>query len=133
MLAAVQQALAAEPDLRWAYVFGSVARRQPWRDVDIAVMPAASMPAGAVALGGLIARLEAALGCKVDLVDLTHENLPFVGPMLRERVVVLDRDTAARRAFEISVTSRWIDMEPVLARAAKVRELAMQRRLRGGN
>ena len=38
VLQAVRRVLAAEPDVRWGYVFGSVARGEPYRDVDVAVM-----------------------------------------------------------------------------------------------
>jgi predicted nucleotidyltransferase len=128
---AVRKALAVEPHLRWGYVFGSVARKVPYRDVDVAVMPAATMPAGAVAWGQIIARLEAAIGRKVDLVDLTQPNLPLVGPLLTERVVVLDHEAQARRTWEAETTSRWLDFKPSWEEANRIRRLAMQRRLRG--
>ncbi len=128
---AVRLVLAAEPHLRWAYVFGSVARGTTYRDVDVAIMPAPSMPPGAVAWGQLVARLEATLGTKVDLVDLDTADLPFVGPMLCERIVVLDRDRDRRHAWEAETTSRWLDFRPSYEEAQRVRTLAMQRRLSG--
>ena len=128
---ALRRTLACEPHLRWAYLFGSAQRGGSYRDVDVAVMPAQSMPAGAVAWGQLVTRLEAAVHAKVDLVDLQLPNLPFVGPMLEARVVVLDREPEARHAFEADTTSRWLDFRPAYEEANRIRSLAMQRRLRG--
>lgn len=129
VIAAVAATLAAEAGLRWGYVFGSVARGEPHRDVDVAVMPSASMPTGAVAWGQLVARLEAAAGSKVDLVDLGQADLPFVGPMLTERVVVLDRERTARCTWEAETTSRWLDFQPSYLEFLRVRDLAMRQRL----
>jgi hypothetical protein len=99
--------------------------------VDVAVMPAPSMPGGGVAWGQIVARLEAAVQKKVDLVDLQTRHLPLVGPMLEGRVVVLDRDPAARHAWEADTTSRWLDFRPAYAEADRIRKLALQQRLRG--
>jgi predicted nucleotidyltransferase len=129
VLAAVRDVLQADPHVRWAYVFGSVARGGPFRDVDVAVMPAADMPGGAVAWGQWIARLEATLGTKVDLVDLRRAELPLVGQMLRERRVVIDREPDARHAFEADTTSRWIDFEPSYQEFLERRSRAMRERL----
>ncbi len=127
---AVRRVLAAEPHLRWAYLFGSLARGEPFRDVDVAVMPAPEFPSGLVYWGRLVAALEETTGHRVDLADLTTAELPFVGPMLEERIVVLDRHTAARRTFEAETTSRWIDFRPHWQEAQRLRELALQQRLR---
>ena len=127
----MKHALANEPHVRWAYVFGSAARGTAYRDVDVAIMPAATMPGGAVAWGAIVARLETAAKTKVDLVDLSQDNLPLVGPMLTERVLVLDRERGARCAFEAETTSRWLDFRPAYEEFLRVRTLAMQRRLQG--
>lgn len=121
--------LTERPDAQWAYVFGSVARGGPFRDVDVAIMPSASMPSGAVAWGQLVARLETAVGTTVDLVDLSQPDLPLFGPMLCERVVVLDRDRAARIAWEAETTSRWLDFRPSYEEFLRLRDLAMRQRL----
>jgi predicted nucleotidyltransferase len=131
VIAAVQRVLAADQHVRWAYVFGSVARRTAYRDVDVALMPAPTMPAGGVAWGQRIAALEAVVACKIDLVDLSRTDLPLVGPMLLERVVVVDREPAARHTFEADTTSRWLDFKPSYEEFLRVRALAAARRLQG--
>lgn len=129
-LAAVRRVLAAEAHLRWGYVFGSLARGETFRDVDVALMPSAGMPDGAVAWGQIVARLQDAVGRPVDLVDLARPVLPFVGPMLTERVVVLDREPDARLGWEVEVTRRWLDFQPAYDAAERVRRTAMRDRLR---
>jgi predicted nucleotidyltransferase len=129
VIAILRRTLADEPHLRWAYLFGSAVRDARHRDVDVAVMPAPSMPAGGVAWGQIVARLEDAVQAKVDLVDMQTRHLPLVGPMLEERVVVLDRVPAARHAWEAETTSRWLDFRPAYARAIRTRTLTLQRRL----
>jgi predicted nucleotidyltransferase len=133
LITAVRDVLAGEPHVRWAYVFGSVARGGAGRDVDVALMPAAEMPRGAVCWGSCIARLEAATGRAVDLVDLGCAAITLLGPMLCDRVVVVDRDRDARVAFEAAATMRWLDFKPCQAEAERIRVLAMQRRLRGAS
>lgn len=130
LLRIVRELLAREPHLRWACVFGSVARGQPWRDLDVALMPAATFPAGALAWGLLGARLEAAAGVPVDLIDLRTSDLPLLGSLLADRVVVLDREPAARQAFEAGTMSRWLDFKPSYEAAQRIRTLAMRERLR---
>ena len=131
LIAAVKNVMADEAHVLWAYVFGSVARGEDGRDVDVAIMPAATMPKGAVAWGQIVARLEAATGRKVDLVDLSRGELPLIGPMLLERVIVLDRARDARHAFEAETTSRWLDFKPSYEEAQRIRTMAMHERLRG--
>ncbi|MBZ0151311.1 MAG: nucleotidyltransferase domain-containing protein [Planctomycetes bacterium] len=128
---AVRQVLASQPDVRWGYVFGSVTRHDHFRDVDVAIMPSPTMPTGAVAFGALIARLEAATGRQVDLVDLQQPDLPLLGSLLAERVVVLDREPQCRRTWEAETASLWLDFRPSHEEFLRVRNLAMQRRLQG--
>lgn len=82
--------------------------------------------------GRLVALLEGAVAIRVDLVDLSQPNLPLVGPLLTERVV-LDREPQARRTCEAETTSRWLDFKPSWEEAERIRTLAMQRRLRGAS
>jgi predicted nucleotidyltransferase len=128
---AVRRVLANEADVRWGYVFGSVTRGGDFRDVDVAIMPADTMAAGAVVWGSLIARLEEATGTDVDLVDLQQPDLPLIGPMLTERQIVLDREPQERRTWEADTTSRWLDFKPSYEEFLRVRDLALKRRLQG--
>ena len=72
MVDALREALAGEPDVASALLFGSSARgtRRPGSDADVAVELAAGAARDAQALGRLIARLESAAGRQIDLVLL---------------------------------------------------------------
>lgn len=125
--------LAADERLRWGYLFGSCARGGAFRDVDVAVMPKPDVYSSGIEWGQLIARLQQALACPVDLIDLRTAPLPLVGPLLTECIVVLDHQRDARHDWEANVTSRWIDFRPALERYSLVRREAMAARLRGAS
>lgn len=127
-MVALRQVLKGRQDLRWAYLFGSAARGGPHRDVDVAVMPTDEGP-GALEFGRLIADLEEASGEDVDLVDLRSAVLPLVGPMLEDRVLLLDRDTSGRQEWEAQTAVRWIDFRPTYERFSRERRAAFRRRM----
>ena len=121
---ALSATLASQPDARWAYLFGSAARGGPFRDLDVALMPAPSAR-GAVALGGIIAALEDAVrDVKLDVVDLGAAPPALAGVIAREGLVLLDREPAERQAWEIQATRCALDIAPWLARYAALREAA---------
>ena len=134
VIAGVEPALAAERGVRWAYLFGSCARDAAGRDVDIALMPAAGAFPSAVDWGQLIARLEGVVGTKVDLVDLRAAPLSLLGAILGDRRrVLVDRERDARHEWEAHAMLRWIDFKPAYERYQRVRQEAMQERLRGAS
>lgn len=126
---------AREPRLRWAYLFGSAARGEPHRDIDVAVMPSTDSVAdcglGMVDLGRIASELETLTHTSSDLVDLTSAPLPLAGPMLHERIVLPDRVPHERHAWEADTTSRWIDFRPAYERYSEVRRAAFSRRTKG--
>lgn len=134
-IGAIRELLAREPHLRWAYLFGSAARGEGHRDIDVAVMPdpgsAEAGTLGMVELGRIAGDLETLTGTSIDLVDLTSAPLPLAGPMLHERIVLLDRDKDARHCWEAETTSRWIDFRPAYERYSAVRLAAFLRRTKG--
>ena len=121
--------LAADDGIAWAYLFGSASRGDTFRDVDVAIMPRAGAFQGLVDLGALVARLEDACGCKVDVVDLRSAALSLAGPMLRERIVLLDRAPDDRHVWEAETTLHWLDFKPTWESFQRTREAALRRRL----
>ena len=96
-------------------------------------MPRADALQSLVEWGQLVAALEAVLHSPVDLVDLRSAPLSLVGPMLEQRVVVVDRERGARHEWEADTTSRWLDFRPALERFSQVRREALAARLRGAS
>jgi predicted nucleotidyltransferase len=119
--------LAADTRLGWAYLFGSLAGKGRGRDVDVAIMPI-DEAWGLLDTGRLQAELAMRLGAGVDVVDLRDADLPFAGPMLQNRVLVLDRRRDERLVWEAETMSRWLDMKPIRERFSKARLAALARR-----
>ena len=113
--AAVARALAAEPDVELAYVFGSVATGAsgPRSDVDVAIglTGADDGPADAFRrLQELGDRLERALARAVDAVDLFRAPPLLLHEILRTgRPPVVVRDEARRLAFECRARRMYWD------------------------
>lgn len=82
-LDAVDACLDKHPDIRLAYVFGSVTtgRSTPHSDVDVAVL--ASGPLDAQRKAELIGDIAACTGRAVDLIDLATVGEPLLGQILR--------------------------------------------------
>jgi predicted nucleotidyltransferase len=125
----LRRLLVREESLRWAYLFGSAARGDRHRDVDLAVMPRPEMRL--TDLGRLQLAISAALRAEVDLVDLRGAPLPLVGSILRQRQVLLDREPEQRHEWEAETTSRVLDYEPVIARYSALRREKLRLRRSG--
>ena len=101
-----------------AYLFGSQARgsARATSDLDIGVLlkreAARADPLG-LRLGGDLERL---LGEAVDAVVLNTASPDLVHRVLRDGIILLDRDPAARIRFEVATRNAWFDLQPHLER-----------------
>jgi len=122
--ATVEQALreffAAEPGgIIAAYLFGSVARgtASARSDVDVAVLYAVAPP---VTLEGLPLDLESRIGKLVgrpaQVIVLNTAPVGLIHRVLRDGVLLLDRDPSARIRFEVRTRNEFFDLQPILAR-----------------
>lgn len=123
----LRDALATDPAVRWAYLFGSAARGEPFRDLDVAVMLAPEAR-GAVGLGRVVARIEeAAGGVRVDVVDLESAAPALAGRIVREGRVLVDHDAGARWSWAIQANRIALDIEPWLAEGQRLRNAVVRR------
>lgn len=110
---------AAPADVLAAYVFGSAARGEDSAksDLDVAVLLDRIFPptlaGGAMALEG---DLEREVGRPVDLVVLNNASADLVHRVLRDGVLVIDRDPARRIRFEVAKRNEYFDTEPLRRR-----------------
>ncbi len=101
-----------------AYVFGSVARGDagPESDLDVAVIlgadPGRALPSEA--LLDLVAALERTTGRRVDLAVLDAASPDLIHRVLRDGILVHERDVAARVAFEVDARNAYFDVLPIL-------------------
>lgn len=117
--ARLRPALAAHGDVVAAYLFGSVARGTATRtsDVDVAVLLTADPPRTVDGLRlGLEGELERALGLPVQLVVLNRAPCDLIHRVLRDGILLLDRDPGARIRFEVDARNRYFDLQPFLRR-----------------
>jgi len=141
-MARLQMALEGEAGVCLAYLFGSVARgddgptsrdgeaglcpAEPergkvWKpsqgfhisDVDVAVWT--SEPVGLFEIGALAERLGAALGRRVDLVDLRAAPPLLCRQVVAEGELLLVRDPLFRFDFELEAVRRYEDTRPLRA------------------
>jgi predicted nucleotidyltransferase len=100
-----------------AWLFGSVARgtARPDSDVDVAILRRTDRPA--VRLTDLPLdvedRLGRRLGRTVQVVDVARAPADLVHRVLRDGVLLFDRDSSRRIAFEVEARNRYFDMAPI--------------------
>ena len=98
------------------YLFGSVARGddRPGSDLDIGVLGRTRDTAlSDLVLGDLSDRLEAAARRNLDLVILQAAPPDLVHRVMRDGILLLDRDRSRRIAFEVQARNEYFDLEPV--------------------
>lgn len=106
----------APPEVLAAYLYGSRARgtSKPSSDVDLALLLAAPP---AATLRGIARDVEAAVErvvrVPVEAVVLNRAPADLVHRVLRDGIIVLDRDRAARLRFEVRVRNEYFDLAPL--------------------
>jgi predicted nucleotidyltransferase len=124
-LAMLQQRLVPVPEgVLAVYLFGSVARGQAGRssDVDVGVLYEVTPPATLEGLGfDLASELEAAIGRPIDLVVLNRAPADLIHRVLRDGVLVVERDRGRRIEFEVKARNEYFDLAPIRARYRRAR------------
>ena len=121
MLATLRRVLQAEPDVAYALLFGSGARgtAHAGSDADIAIELRAGAPRDVRSLGGLAARLESAIGRRIDLVLLDEAPTALAYRILRDGRLLAERDHGALVARKARVLLDYLDWKPVEERCAE--------------
>ena len=106
---------AAEVTASW--LFGSLARGDagPRSDIDVAVLyrgtPAATFAALPLRLEG---EIERHLGRTTQVVALNRAPADLRIRVLRDGVLLIDRDPSLRIRFEVRTRNEWFDLQPIL-------------------
>ena len=104
-------------ELACAYLFGSFARgeEKPGSDLDLAILYRETPPATLAGLGlDLADALSSRLRLPVDVVVLNRASPDLVHRVLRDGILVLETDRAARVRFEVKKRSEYFDVLPYL-------------------
>lgn len=108
---------AAAADVAAAWLFGSIAREDAHResDVDVAVLfrrtPAATLDAPPLRLEGEMERL---LRRTTQVVVMNRAPADLRARVLRDGVLLVDRDPSLRIRFEVRTRNEWFDLQPIL-------------------
>jgi uncharacterized protein len=120
VIAALQTYFAAHGDeVVAAYVFGSTAKgtARADSDVDVGIITTAARGGTLASLHlDLEGELERLLGREVQLVVLDRAPPDLVHRVLRDGILVCDRDRARRIAFEVRARNEYFDVVPILQR-----------------
>ncbi len=114
-------------DVVCVYLFGSEARgtARDDSDVDIAVLYTKTPPSTLEGLGlDLEGDLEQYLSRPVDLVILNRAPVDLVHRVLRDGLLVFERDASARIRFEVKARNEYFDLLPFLHRHRRYRSQA---------
>jgi len=102
-----------------AYLFGSRARGMARKDsdVDIAVLYTQNPPRSLEGLGlDLSDRLQEELGLPVQVVILNRAPVDLVHRVLRDGILLMNRDPSHRVRFEVRARNEYFDLLPYLQR-----------------
>lgn len=112
------------PEILAAYIFGSFARGQTFRDLDIAVILATS-PAEPLKFElTLEGDLEQSVHIPVDMRVLNQAPQPFQYSVIREGKLILDRNPNRRAAFEGNVVKQYLDFSRFRRRSLRETAIA---------
>jgi predicted nucleotidyltransferase len=107
----------ADPSVVVAYLFGSVARGQHAGESDIDVAVLFDPPPPARLLGppsSIHDQLETAVSRRVDLIVLNQASPDLIHRVLRDGVVLYERDPGERIRFEVRARNEYFDIKPYL-------------------
>ncbi len=109
----------APPEIIAVYLYGSRARGTATArsDLDLALLyrtpPAATLEGQPF---DIEAEIERGLGIPVEIVVLNDAPVDLVHRVLRDGILILDRDRAVRIRFEVKTRNEYFDLQPHLAR-----------------
>lgn len=111
----LRDVLQSEERVLAAWLFGSVARGTATEhsDVDVAILLGRRPTRLRDLQTDLADRLSRETGRDVDLVVLDSAPADLIHRVLRDGVLLSDRDRAARIRFEVQARNRFFDMTPI--------------------
>jgi predicted nucleotidyltransferase len=118
---ALRQALAEDPRIDYAVVFGSDARgtAHAGSDLDIAIGIGSHVRMSALELGDLIARLAHVSRRSIDLVVINEAPPALAYRVFRDGRVIVEKNHATLVAHKTRAILEYLDFLPIEALAAR--------------
>jgi hypothetical protein len=115
VLQLLRDRLAREPNVVAAWLFGSTARgtETASSDVDLALLGTPAPRSLEDMPFDLAAELASAIGREVDIIRLESSPPDLAIRVLRDGILLVDRDRAVRLRFEVDARNRYFDMQPI--------------------
>lgn len=112
----ITREIARQPDVSFAFLFGSSLTEPAFHDIDVAVYLSHSAVGPTARALEIAEQLTQALEIPVDIRPLNEAPLPFVFHALRGRLLVSRDDERLATLIEETVP-RYLDIEPIIRRA----------------
>jgi predicted nucleotidyltransferase len=115
----LRERLESEPEVRFAYLYGSVLESDRVHDVDVGLfLNDTAVSRQATIADGLSTKLTAAVQLPIDVRVLNDVPLSFLYHVLRGQLL-LCRDEAFLTAMIEDVARRYLDLAPLLTSSTK--------------
>lgn len=117
---ALAEAVAAEPTVTAAYLFGSVARGAagPLSDLDVGLLIVDGAPSSAHICDRIMDALARRLHTsKVDVISLAGAPMPLRYQVVRDGSLVVCRDAVVLERFIVASVLQYLDFKPLRDRA----------------
>jgi len=110
---ALREVLRADPRVAFALVFGSVARGEatPHSDLDVAIGLTRTANFDANDVGALVAALERAAQCDVDLVIVNEAPSPITYRIFRDGRLIFEADRKTRVELQTLAILEYLDFK----------------------
>lgn len=122
IVAAIQAELSAQPNVAFAYLYGSFVEDRPFRDIDIGIYLTNSKQPETKnqqpKASNLSVRLTADLNLPADVRILNDAPVTFLFHVFQGQLI-LSRDEDLLTDMLEETARRYLDMEPLLRRATK--------------
>lgn len=133
MISRLAAIVAAKPEIRFAYLFGSMARRTAGKfsDLDIAVFLDPSYLISETGYGyqsELAPAIKAELAREIDVVILNQASIVLKFQVLKNGVLIYCRSDAERRSFHENTIKIYLDIKPLL----KIQSDYLRKRIEAG-
>jgi predicted nucleotidyltransferase len=96
----------------FAYIFGSFASKESFKDIDVGIFISGEKPKLPLKLELEIeAELEDTIHIPVDVRIINNAPLSFIYNILKNNIVVVDRDRSLRTDFEGLIYKKYFDFQ----------------------